>query len=112
MLESRNRVFEGSFQVIQGPALINYVNLDSILLGISNHFPYIVGDSTMSNVAISKHSPGISLDATLGAVQIGISLSLFLFGILSLQGYYYLEHHGGDGLYIKGFVSLSCSRFI
>jgi len=49
--------------------------------------------------------PGVSLDATIGALQIGVYFNVFLFGILTLQGYYYLEHHEGDGLYIKAFVS-------
>jgi hypothetical protein len=48
-----------------------------------------------------------TLNQTVGAVQIGISLAVFLFGILTLQVYYYYSHHGGDGPYIKAFVSTS-----
>ena len=48
---------------------------------------------------------GKTIDGTLGALQAGISLGIFFFGILSLQAYYYVEHHEGDGPYVKGFVS-------
>ena len=69
---------------------------------------------TMTNVTTVSFElpPGISIDATLGSLQIGTSLAVLLFGILSLQCYYYLEHHEGDGSYMKGFVSHPCFSFI
>jgi len=64
---------------------------------------HTMSDSTLSSFV---PPPGISIDATLGALQIGVSLSVLLLGILSLQVYYYLEHHNGDGLYIRGYVGI------
>lgn len=66
------------------------------------------------NVADSPLPPpsGVSLDATLGALQIGVSMVVFLFGILTLQMYYYYEHHSGDGPFVKGFVSAVSSTNI
>jgi len=41
---------------------------------------------------------------TLGALQNGVFISIFLFGVATLQIYYYLEHHSGDGPYAKRFA--------
>jgi hypothetical protein len=48
---------------------------------------------------------GASLANTLGAFEIGVAVSLFLFGIVSLQVYYYNEHYENDRLEIKASVS-------
>lgn len=48
---------------------------------------------------------GATLGNTLGAFQIGVALSLVLFGIISLQVYYYFEHYENDVIHIKAMVS-------
>jgi hypothetical protein len=48
---------------------------------------------------------GITMGNTLGALQVGTAIGAFLFGIVSLQLYYYWEHHGTDGPYAKAIVS-------
>lgn len=52
-------------------------------------------------------SSQVSIDSTVGALHNGVSVGVFLFGILTVQLYYYFEHHGGDGLYIKGITAVS-----
>jgi len=47
---------------------------------------------------------GATLSNTIGAIQIGLPLSAFLFGILTLQVYYYFENHKGDGNSLRWLV--------
>jgi hypothetical protein len=49
--------------------------------------------------------PGATLANTIGAIQIGLPLSAFLFGILTLQVYYYFENHRGDANSLRWLVS-------
>jgi hypothetical protein len=49
---------------------------------------------------------GATLGGTLGAYQIGTALSFFLFGVVTLQVYYYNEHYENDRLEVKAFVSV------
>ena len=64
-------------------------------------------NTSMSSAATNIALPPVS--TTLGVIQNSNSVSVFLFGVLTLQVYYYFEHHSGDGPYIKGLVSLSLS---
>jgi hypothetical protein len=48
---------------------------------------------------------GATLGGTLGAFQIGTALSFFLFGVVTLQVYYYNEHYESDRLEVKASVS-------
>jgi len=48
---------------------------------------------------------GATLGGTLGAYQIGTALSFFLFGVVTLQVYYYNEHYENDRLEVKAFVA-------
>lgn len=60
--------------------------------------------TTTSNLPLEL-APGITLDNTIGSLQLGASLGTGLFGVASIQVYYYYQHHSGDGLYVKLGVS-------
>ena len=53
---------------------------------------------------------GTSLGNTLGALQVGLPLAIFMFGILTLQVYYYFENYQADSLCIRSAVSTSTSE--
>jgi hypothetical protein len=46
---------------------------------------------------------------TLGALQVGGAIMVFLFGIYTLQTYYYFKRYPNDRLWIKLLVSTSIS---
>ena len=46
-------------------------------------------------------SDNITHGNTLGALQFGTSIGALLFGIVSVQLYYYWEHHAVDGTIAK-----------
>jgi len=48
--------------------------------------------------------PGASLGTTLGVLQIGLPLSVFMFGVLTLQVYYYFANYKGDRSYMRWLV--------
>lgn len=50
-------------------------------------------------------APGITLDNTIGSLQLGASIGTGLFGVASIQVYYYYQHHLGDGVFVKLGVS-------
>jgi hypothetical protein len=45
-----------------------------------------------------------SLDATLGAAEVGIAIACYLFGILSLQTFIYFKNNIKDPLMLKSLV--------
>jgi len=51
-------------------------------------------------------SLALNVGGTLGALELGVSVALFLFGVLTLQVYYYYSHHGGDGPYLKALAAI------
>jgi hypothetical protein len=53
----------------------------------------------------AKMDAHTSPHGTLGALQIGSSLSLFLFGILTVQAYLYFDRFRDDRWTLKAFVS-------
>jgi hypothetical protein len=48
--------------------------------------------------------PGITLNNTPGALQIGVLFSIFLFSILSMQIYYFFENYPHDRPLVKVLV--------
>jgi hypothetical protein len=46
-------------------------------------------------------------DEVYGALLIGVALSIFLFGVLTVQIYYYFEHYESDARWIKSMASRS-----
>jgi len=48
--------------------------------------------------------PGASLGTTLGVLQIGLPLSVCMFGVLTLQVYYYFANYKGDRSYMRWLV--------
>ena len=53
----------------------------------------------------SSTVPLVNLNSTLGALQIGVYISLVLFGVVSLQTYYYYAKFPEDRATLKIFVS-------
>ena len=54
-----------------------------------------------------------ALDTTIGAVEIGISISSCLYGIMAVQAYnYYQANFKSDGLVIKSLVSSDSHEFL
>jgi len=50
--------------------------------------------------------PGISLNNTPGALQIGVLFAIFLFSILCMQIYYFFENYPRDRLLVKLLISI------
>ena len=48
-----------------------------------------------------------SLDAVYGAYLIGVGFSILLFGVLTVQIYYYFEHFESDARWMKALVNIS-----
>jgi hypothetical protein len=46
----------------------------------------------------------LNVTNTIGALHIGTYIAVSLFGLVTIQVYYYYLHHSGDGLYIKATV--------
>lgn len=53
--------------------------------------------------------PGLSFNNTIGAVEIGIIVSIALFGILSIQIFHYYNNYENDKWYLKAMVSSDSS---
>jgi len=45
------------------------------------------------------------VDAFLGAMEIGILISIFLFGLFSLQVFVYYRHYPNDSWHLRALVS-------
>jgi hypothetical protein len=48
------------------------------------------------------------IDATLGAVEIGVAISYFLFGVFTLQAFIYFKNHSNDSSIMKTLVAIVC----
>ena len=53
--------------------------------------------------------PDVSIDATHGALLLGLFASLGLLGVCSVQLFYYASHYGDDPNYLKFMVSIGYS---
>jgi hypothetical protein len=53
-----------------------------------------------------------ALHDTIGAVQIGAVVGTYLFGIETLQAYYYFRHYPTDGKWLKLMVCIDVGKFV
>lgn len=53
-----------------------------------------------------------ALHDTIGAVQIGSVVGTYLFGIETLQAYYYFRHYPTDAKWIKAMVRIALGKFV
>jgi len=59
----------------------------------------------MADSGLAQRLSHTTIDNTLGALLIGTSLGTCLFGVVSIQVYYYSEHHPNDSYFVKAAVA-------